>query len=65
MSEAVSRDIIDHLAFSIVHGTFIEPQLGGCGCELCQGLLVAIKKLKDEEAAAFYNGRYPPPGRIY
>ena len=53
---------IDHLAFSIIHGTFDKESPGGCNCELCARLLAKIDELCKEEAAKFYAEHYPPPG---
>jgi hypothetical protein len=56
---------IQHLAFSIAHGTFRDDSIGGtggCSCELCQRLLTLIDELRKNEAADFYNQHYPPPG---
>ena len=58
----LSADTIDHLAFSIVHGTFDEGSPGGCSCEFCAKLSNRIDELYKEEAAKFYAEHYPPPG---
>lgn len=53
---------LSHLAFSIVHGTFDPESPGGCSCSSCQWLINKINEIKREEAAAFYDEHYPPPG---
>ncbi len=53
---------LDHLAFSILHGTFDREPIGGCGCMTCTILLNRIREIAHEEAAEFYNEHYPPPG---
>ncbi len=53
---------LEHLAFSIAHGTFNENNMGGCSCKLCLELRTKIYDLKQEEAAKFYNEHYPPAG---
>jgi hypothetical protein len=55
-------DDLQHLAFSILHGTFNRESPGGCGCDLCRRLLQRIDELEKDEAAKFYNEHYPPPG---
>jgi len=57
-----SKDI-DHLAFSISHGTFdSNPSTGGCSCELCTELRKKIEALRSKEATDYYNEHYPPTG---
>jgi hypothetical protein len=56
------QEDINHLAFSIAHGTFNPDSLGGCSCELCTQLLAKIEELQKQEATDFYNEHYPPPG---
>ena len=51
---------IDHLAFSILHGTFDDNSPGGCSCDKCAELMATIKRLQNEEATKFYNEHYPP-----
>jgi hypothetical protein len=53
---------LEHLAFSILHGTFNSESPGGCSCESCKILLAKIDELAAEEATKFYNEHYPPPG---
>ena len=53
---------LEHLAFSILHGTFNPESPGGCSCELCKQLRDKIDELCKEEAAKFYDEHYPPPG---
>jgi hypothetical protein len=53
---------LEHLAFSILHGTFNWEFSGGCSCESCTALLNKIEELCKEEAARFYAEHYPPPG---
>lgn len=55
---------LEHLAFSITHGTFDRESPGGCSCNLCQQLLKKIDELQKEEATKFYNEHYPPPGGL-
>ncbi len=46
---------IEHLAFSILHGTFDNNLIGGCSCELCRKIVVEMTKRCYEEAAKFYG----------
>ena len=55
---------IDHLAFSILHGTFNPDSPGGCSCDTCQAIRKRIEELREAEAAKFYNEHYPPPGGL-
>jgi len=58
----MTKEEIEHLSFSILHGTF-DPEIpGGCSCDFCTTIRLQIVKLKNEEAAKFYNEHYPPPG---
>jgi hypothetical protein len=60
--EAMTKEDIEHLAFSIAHGTFRHDEAGGCSCDLCSAIRTRISELDKEEAAAFYDEHYPPPG---
>ena len=55
---------LEHLAFSILHGTFDPNSPGGCSCEKCEVIRKQIDILCKEEAAKFYNEHYPPPGGV-
>jgi hypothetical protein len=55
---------VDHLAFSILHGTFDRDSPGGCSCEDCQHILKRTELMRREEAAAFYDEHYPPVGGL-
>jgi hypothetical protein len=55
---------IEHLAFSILHGTFNADSPGGCSCKLCAAIRNKIDELCREEAARFYEEHYPPPGGL-
>lgn len=55
---------IEHLAFSIIHGTFDPNSPGGCSCELCSKISKRIEELCKEEADRFYSEHYPPPGGL-
>lgn len=55
---------IEHLAFSILHGTFDVDSPGGCSCELCTAIRNKIDELCKDAAAEFYDEHYPPPGGL-
>jgi len=55
---------IEHLAFSILHGTFNNDSMGGCSCDLCTQIRDKIEELCKEEATKFYNEHYPPQGGL-
>jgi hypothetical protein len=58
----MNEKLIEHLAFSILHGTFDINGLGGCSCEICCKIRIKITEIAKEEATKFYNEHYPPPG---
>lgn len=51
--------LVEHLAFSIAHGSFAENASGGCSCTLCAQIRTAITTLKMHEAKEYYENRYP------
>lgn len=55
---------IEHVAFSILHGTFNSESPGGCSCELCTRIQEAIDRQCKEEAAKFYEEHYLPTGGL-
>jgi hypothetical protein len=55
---------VDHLAYSILHGTFERESPGGCSCRDCTHIWERIELLKSAEAAAFYEEHYPPSGGL-
>jgi hypothetical protein len=59
----MTTEEIDHLAFSIMHGSFVQGQ-GGCSCTECTAIRESIDRQCKEEAAKFYNEHYPPPGGL-
>lgn len=48
-----TNELLNHLAFSIAHGTFDDSNPGGCSCEDCVYLVLKIDELRREEAAEF------------
>ena len=58
----MKEEDLEHLAFSIAHGTFDSGTSGGCSCTLCRDLVRRVDELQKNEAAEFYNEHYPPPG---
>lgn len=60
----MTNEDINHLAFSILHGTFDRDATGGCSCADCAALLVKIDDLAREEGAKFYAEHYPPAGGL-
>ena len=60
----IATDDLEHLAFSILHGTFGRESPGWCSCTVCAALSVKIDDLCKEEADKFYNEHYPPPGGL-
>jgi hypothetical protein len=56
---AMADTDIEHLAFSILHGTFNIDSPGGCSCELCTTIRNRINELRKDEAAKFYAEHYP------
>lgn len=60
----MNEKLLEHLAFSILHGTFDANSPGGCSCPDCTKLRNKIDELCKEEATRFYNEHYPPPGGL-
>lgn len=60
----LSNTELEHLAFSILHGTFNPDSPGGCGCDTCTAIRSKMDELCKEEAARFYDKHYPPPGGL-
>jgi hypothetical protein len=56
---------IEHLAFSILHGTFDRDSPGGCSCELCHKIRAEMENTMKNEVAEFYAEHYPPPGGLF
>lgn len=51
---------IQHMAFVLVHRGLGEDAIGGCSCETCCEIRVAMDELAREEVKQFMAENYPP-----
>jgi len=49
---------LNHLAFSILHGSFNDLHTGGCSCMDCIQIRKRIEELKKEEVSQYLEDHY-------